>query len=346
MTDRIATIGIIANPVSGRDIRRVAARGGISSTEDKRNRIARAVIGAVAAGARHIVAMKEPFGIATGALADLRLEAELEILDVNARVDPKDTERAALEMKARQVDVVITLGGDGTNRTIAKVWPEAILVPMSTGTNNVFPSLVEPTVAGAAAGLVANGFVDIELVAPHSKMIHLSLADGSEDVALVDAVTLVNDFVGNRMPVDPKNLRQLLVCVARPDAIGVSSIAGLHTTCDVDEDAAILVRCGDGGRWTNAPIAPGLYRNVPVVEVTRIGLGEEIDLVGPTTLSFDGDREHKISAEEPVVAVVRRDGPRVVNVGVALSAGASQGIFFSDSVADPSLGNSPAADGV
>ena len=58
MTDRVATIGIIANPVSGRDIRRVAARGGISSTEDKRNHIARAVIGAVAAGARHIVAMK------------------------------------------------------------------------------------------------------------------------------------------------------------------------------------------------------------------------------------------------------------------------------------------------
>ncbi len=340
MTDRVATIGIIANPVSGRDIRRVAARGGISSTEDKRNRIARAVIGAVAAGARHIVAMKEPFGIASGALADLRLDAELEILDVNARVDPSDTERAALEMKKRQVDVVITLGGDGTNRTIAKVWPEATLVPMSTGTNNVFPSLVEPTVAGAAAGLVANGFVDIDLVAPRSKMIHLGLADGSEDVALVDAVTLVNDFVGNRMPVDPRNLRQLLVSVARPDTIGVSSIAGLHTTCDVSEDAAVLVRCGDGGRWTNSPIAPGLYRNVPVLEVTRVGLGEEIDLVGPTTLAFDGDREHQISAEEPVVAVVRRDGPRVVNVRAALSEGASQGIFFSDSVADPILGDS------
>jgi hypothetical protein len=346
VTDRVATIGIIANPVSGRDIRRVAARGGISSTEDKRNRIARAVIGAVAAGARHIVAMKEPFGIASGALADLRLEAELEILDVNAKVDPSDTERAALEMKKRQVDVVITLGGDGTNRTIAKVWPEAILVPMSTGTNNVFPSLVEPTVAGAAAGLVANGFVDIDLVAPRSKMIHLGLADGSEDVALVDAVTLVNDFVGNRMPVDPRNLRQLLVSVARPDTIGVSSIAGLHTTCDVSEDAAVLVRCGDGGRWTNSPIAPGLYRNVPVLEVTRVGLGEEIDLVGPTTLAFDGDREHQIFAEEPVVAVVRRDGPRVVNVRVALSEGASQGIFFSDSVADPVLGDSSEAGGV
>ena len=55
MTDHSMTVGIIANPVSGRDIRRVAARGGISSAEDKRNRIARAVIGAVAGGATHIV---------------------------------------------------------------------------------------------------------------------------------------------------------------------------------------------------------------------------------------------------------------------------------------------------
>ena len=330
MTPHQSSIGIIANPVSGRDIRRVAARGGISSTEDKRNRIARAVVGAVASGARHIVAMKEPFGIASGALADLRLDAELEILDVGARVDPRDTERAALAMKDRGVQVIITLGGDGTNRTIAKVWPEATLVPMSTGTNNVFPSLVEPTVAGAAAGLVANGFVDIDLAAPRSKMIHLTLADGSTDVALVDVVTLVDDFVGNRMPVDPANLRQLLVSVARPDAIGVSSIAGLHASCEVDKDAAILVRCGDGGRATNAPIAPGLYRKVPVVDVRRVDLGEEIGLLGPATLALDGDREHQIPRGEPVVAIVRRDGPRVVNVGVSLSLGASEGIFFSE----------------
>ena len=60
-------------------------------------------------------------------------------------------------MRARDVSVLVTLGGDGTNRTVCGVWPEATLVPMSTGTNNVFPSLTEPTVAGAAAGLVATG---------------------------------------------------------------------------------------------------------------------------------------------------------------------------------------------
>ncbi|MGB1822450.1 MAG: NAD(+)/NADH kinase, partial [Acidimicrobiales bacterium] len=203
MTDHSMTVGIIANPVSGRDIRRVAARGGISSAEDKRNRIARAVIGAVAGGATHIVAMKEPFGIASGALADLPVEAELEILDIGARVDPADTTRAALAMRDRGINVVITLGGDGTNRTIARVWPDVTLVPMSTGTNNVFPSLVEPTVAGAAAGLVATGKTDENEVAPKSKLIHLAMPDGSEDVALIDAATLANDFVGNRMPVDP-----------------------------------------------------------------------------------------------------------------------------------------------
>ena len=143
------TIGVIANPVSGRDIRRVAARGGVSTAEDKRNRIARAVIGAVNVGVEHVIAMHEPFRIASGALADLAVDAELEVLDIGASVAPGDTQRAALALRERGVEVVITLGGDGTNRTIAQVWPDVTLVPMSTGTNNVFPSLVEPTVAGA-----------------------------------------------------------------------------------------------------------------------------------------------------------------------------------------------------
>jgi len=329
VTDQSQSVGIIANPVSGRDIRRVAARGGVSSAEDKRNRIARAVIGAVAAGTQHVVAMKEPFGIASGALTDLPVEADLEILDVGARVDPMDTVRAALAMKERGIRVIITLGGDGTNRTIARAWPDAILVPMSTGTNNVFPSLVEPTVAGAAAGLVAKNLVDLNSVAPRSKMVHLTFADGSEDVALIDVATLANDFVGNRMPVDPNNLRQLLVTTAKPDTIGVSSIAGLHTTCRSEEDAAILVTCGSGGASTNAPIAPGLYRQVPVRDVKRVNLEEEVHLVGPSTLAFDGDREHQVLADTSVLAVVRRDGPRVIDVARTLEAGASEGIFVT-----------------
>lgn len=323
------TVGVIANPVSGRDIRRVAARGGVSTAEDKRNRIARSVIGAVTAGADHIIAMQEPFRIASGALTDLQLDAELEILDIGASVAPGDTQRAALAMRDRGVEVLITLGGDGTNRTIAQVWPDAILVPMSTGTNNVFPSLVEPTVAGAAAGLVASGVAGKDTAAPRAKVIHLTLANGVQDLALIDAVTLADDFVGNRMPVDPANLRNLLVSTSKPDSIGVSSIAGLLHTCTADEDAAVLVRCGPDGQLVRAPIAPGLYRSVPVQSVERVPLEVPIELAGPTVLAFDGDREHRIPAGEPALAMVRRDGPRVVDVPTALQEGAAAGTFLS-----------------
>ena len=43
------------------------------------------------------------------------------------------------------------LGGDGTSRAITQCWRDVVLLPLSTGTNNVFPFDVEATVAGAAA---------------------------------------------------------------------------------------------------------------------------------------------------------------------------------------------------
>ena len=323
-------VGIIANPVSGRDIRRVAARGAVSTTEDKRNRIARAVIGAVTAGATRIVAMAEPFGIATGALTDLRIEADIEIVDVAATVSPADTVRAVEAMRLREVGALVTLGGDGTNRTVAKVWPEATLVPMSTGTNNVFPSLTEPTVAGAAAGLVACGIVDADACAPRSKMIEIHLGDGLTDIALIDAVTIADDFVGNRMPADGALLRQVLVSRSHPASIGLSSLAGLLHPCGPEEDAAVIVECGPGGRPMRVPLAPGLYRTVPVLAHRCVDLETPVKLCGPAVLSFDGDREHVIGADAAVTAVVRRNGPRVVNVERAMELGAAAGVFTTD----------------
>ena len=331
------TVGIIANPVSGRDVRRVAARGAVSTTEDKRNRIARAVIGAVTAGATRIVAMAEPFGIATGALTDLRIDAEIEIVDVGATVSPTDTIRAVEAMRARDVSVLVTLGGDGTNRTICGVWPEATLVPMSTGTNNVFPSLTEPTVAGAAAGLLASGVVDPEACAPRSKLITVvseggtsekrELARGWTEIALIDAVTLADDFVGNRMPADGVRMRQVLVSRAHPASIGLSSLAGLLQPCSFDDDAGVLVECGPGGRPMRVALAPGLYRTVPVIDHRSVELGEAVELRGPTVLSLDGDRERTIGPDEAAIADVQRSGPRVVDVDRALELGAAAGVF-------------------
>ena len=74
--------------------------------------------------------------------------------------------------------VLLVLGGDGTNRIVAKAWPDATLLPISTGTNNVFPEHVEATLAGAAAGLVASGRVAREEVARRAKLVRVTTEDG------------------------------------------------------------------------------------------------------------------------------------------------------------------------
>ncbi len=323
------TVGIIANPLSGRDVRRVAARGGVSSPQDKRNRIARAVVGAVNAGARRVLLMHEPFEISTGAVADLHLDADIEVIDVEARLDAGDTERATRTMREEGVGALIVLGGDGTNRIIARTWPGCVLVPMSTGTNNVFPTMVEATVAGAAAGLVVSGAVPTDEVAPRAKVVEVGAGETSgPDLALIDAVHLVDDFVGNKMPYEPDSIRTLVLARAEPAAIGVSSIGGLSLPCPADADHGVLVRCGPGGHALRAPLAPGLYRTVHVISATELPLGMAVDVEPPGILAFDGDREIRLS-EGPATLTVTRNGPRVVDVARAMAWAAESGVFLS-----------------
>ena len=92
-------IGIIANPLSGRDVRRVAARADTSTPQSKRNQVARIVIGAVAAGAKRVLVMKEPCRVSTSAIENLEIDASLEVVDVDARLDANDTVRAAEAMR-------------------------------------------------------------------------------------------------------------------------------------------------------------------------------------------------------------------------------------------------------
>jgi predicted polyphosphate/ATP-dependent NAD kinase len=69
-------------------------------------------------------------------------------------------------MRAAGVDAIVVLGGDGTSRVVARSCGEIALCPLSTGTNNAFPSIREATVAGIATGLVVGGRVEPARRAP------------------------------------------------------------------------------------------------------------------------------------------------------------------------------------
>jgi hypothetical protein len=323
----VGSVGIIANPVAGRDVRRVAARGSIVTSEDKRARIARAVVGASRAGAAEVVVMAEPFGVSTGAVADLDVApTAVRVLDVGAQVSPGDTVRAARAMADAGVDVVMVLGGDGTCRVVAAEWPDAVMVPMSTGTNNVFPTAVEPTVAGAAAGLVASGRVEVEEAADRAKVVRVG-RPGVADLALVDAVVLDGDVVGNRMPYDPLRLRTVVLTRAEPTAVGVSATGGWSCPCPAGADHGVLVECGPGGAPLDVPLAPGLFGTVEVRSVAPLPLGEAVTVDAAGALALDGDRLHRLHPGEPWVLVVERTGPRVVDVSRTMHLAAERGLF-------------------
>jgi len=324
-------VGIIANPLSGRDVRRVAARADTSTPQSKRNQVARIVIGAVAAGAKRVLVMKEPFRVSTSAIENLEIDASLEVIDVDARLDVNDTVRAAEAMHKAGCAALVVLGGDGTNRAIARIWPDAPLVALSTGTNNVFPRLVEPTVAGAAAGLVAAGVVTLDEVARSAKCVRVAIEGEADDLALVDAAFLVHDHLGNLMPFEPEKLRALVLARAEPAGIGMSPIGGLLQPVGASDEGGLFVECaapGVPGRVLLAPVSAGLYRRVNVTGFRALALGEEVLLRGPGILAFDGDRERRLVPGQVARLRVERSGPFVIDVERALRLGAERGAFL------------------
>ena len=71
--DSAGTLGIIVNPHSGRDARRLFARAGTSTIDDKRNQVTRIVVGAAAAGVKKILLSRDSFRIASAATEALTL---------------------------------------------------------------------------------------------------------------------------------------------------------------------------------------------------------------------------------------------------------------------------------
>jgi len=322
-------LGIVINPASGRDARRLFARAMSSSPESKRNQVERILVGAAAAGVRRAVLVRDPFRIAAAAVEALGVDIEIDLRDVGACGQARDTVRAVEAMREAGCGALAVLGGDGTSRLVASTWPDAAILPLSTGTNNVFPLMVEATIAGAAAGVVAAGRVAADEAGARAKVARIEIEDEKDDVALIDAAHMVGDSTGNLLPFEPALLRTLVLARAEPAAVGLSPIGGLLEPCGADDEFGVLVRTAPdgGGRPLLAPISPGLYRPVSIAEVRRLALGERVEVQGPGLLAFDGDRERRLRDGQRAAIRIERDGPFVIDPGRALRLAATRGVY-------------------
>ncbi len=330
-----APIGLIVNPRSGNDVRRVIASAGSSTLEDKASIVRRVVLGARVLGATHFITHHEPHQIVRRATETLH---GVIVERVGGPIDntEHDTTRAVAIMRERGCAVVIVLGGDGTNRAAAKGWPDMPVIALSTGTNNAFPYWVEPTVAGSAAGLLAHGLVASDpTVLRAAKVVRVQMPDGVDELALIDAVAVADLWVGSLELFEPDTMRTAVLTRADPAAIGFSAVGGLLVPCAPDDERGVLIRfCLPDEHapvLLHAPTAPGHYATIGIRECRSLHLGDVVEVTGPVLLAFDGERKRRLHDGEVASMVVRRDGPRVVDVRAVMAAAARLGVFVGQS---------------
>lgn len=327
----MSSIGIIANPASGRDIRRLVAYGTVIDNQEKINIVERLILGALAVGVDHIFIMPDSYGLGDLAICKLRRRIDtrrVSVLSMPIDGSQIDSENAAALMEQMGVKVIVTMGGDGTNRAVTKGSLKVPLIPISTGTNNVFPHFVEGTVAGLTAGLMARHPALHQGVEQHKKL-DIFKNDELVEHALVDVVTSKEMFIGSRAIWEMDNVSEVFLTQAQPHNIGMSSLGGYLDPLDPLEPEGLRITLGEGGGAVLAPVAPGLIQKVSIASSGRIPPNKKISICKtPGVIALDGERELEISKRDTASIMLNLEGPKVVNMKKVMNLAAKKSLMI------------------
>jgi predicted polyphosphate/ATP-dependent NAD kinase len=322
-------VGCIANPMAGKDIRRLVAYGSRIDNQEKVNIVRRILLGLESAGVAEVLLMPDTFRIAHKALEGIHqpLQLRMHILDMDVRGDAHDSLRATQQMCDAGAQCLLILGGDGTHRVVAKASGAIPLVPISTGTNNVFPQMVEGTVAGLAAGFYVRHALQLDGVIVPTKRLEIWHDDTLQDIALVDVAVSAQQFVGARALWDVSDIQELFLTQGTPSNIGLSAIAGWSHPIAMADATGLQLILGQNGRQVRAPIAPGLIVPVGISRERIIQPGERIPIRhAPAILALDGERELLVRQGERWEVALSWDGPKVLDVDRTLLLAQRQGL--------------------
>ncbi|MCB1700472.1 MAG: NAD(+)/NADH kinase [Halioglobus sp.] len=327
------SVGIIVNPAAGKDLRRLVAFGSTATHSEKINAVVRILRALAALGVSRVRIAPDPTNLGQRAI-----EASgegLESMDAACLELPwllgsrSDTERAAALMCEQDFGCILVLGGDGTSRAVASHCGDVPLIPISTGTNNAFPRMLEGTLAGMAAACVVRA-LDGEEALQRAPILRL-LADGEEvSHALVDIAVIDTLDSGALAVWEGHSIRELFLAQARPDSIGLSAIGGCLTPLEPGCGEGLHLQLGEvddpGCTHVTAPMAPGLVVRVAVSECLRFTRRAAV-CAREGVFAFDGEREMAIDNKRRWEVAYDPMGPRVVNVEQALALGIERGLF-------------------
>ncbi|MXW56176.1 MAG: ATP-NAD kinase [Gemmatimonadales bacterium] len=330
----MATVGIIANPAASKDIRRLVAQGRVVPDWEKVNTIRRALIGLQSTEVERVVAMPDSGNLCRRAADDSSINIPLDMLPMSPLYTEGDTTRAAAIMAEMGVGCLITLGGDGTNRAVAMGTNQIPVVAISTGTNNIFPVMVEGTLAGIAAGLVASGRLSVADAAVVSKTLHIRVNGEFRELALVDVAISRERYVATRAIWDLHTVYEVFLTRAEPAGIGLSSIGGRLHPLSLGDVGGLRYRLAGRDDGENpattviAPVAPGMVEPAVIAEWQMLEEGVPVQLEQRyCTVALAGERSLVLTPEDAVEIVLARDGPPVVQAQRALLRASQLGLF-------------------
>ncbi|ELZ71314.1 ATP-NAD kinase [Haloferax volcanii DSM 14919] len=343
------TIGLVVNPAAGRDIRRLTGGASVSNNYAKRRTAGCVLAGLTLVDDAEVLVMPDNAGLAGRIVDDAPDEIGVEFVDMTVTASGQDSRTAAAHF-AEHADAVVVLGGDGTTRDVAQTIDDVPVVSISTGTNNVVPTPVDGTVAGAAAALVGSGAIPAAEATTRHGTIEVDVVRSEETTVIRGLATvgvLDRPFVGTRAILDPSDIVGGVVSRSSPAEIGLSGIAGGLVTHRPDEPGGVgfrLARGGDdGGDGTDAAGAadattnpattvraitvPGRLSTVDVAEHRVLDDGEGYAFeVDRGVISVDGEREREVRNGTVRLRPVS-DGPRLVDVEAVLERAADGGRF-------------------
>lgn len=351
-------IGVVANPVSARDVRRILSNAAGLTLGERANMLVRLIHTLAACGVGEVYLMPEREGLRP--LLERQIQRShrrhhpyplprLIWLDMMVRGNIEDTFTATRMMCDLDVRVLMVLGGDGTHRAVAKYCGNTPIAAISSGTNNAFPPMREITVTALAAGLYAEGRIEAETALSPNKVLRARRyqADGGllqEDLALVDIGILNEQILGAKAIGDTETLRTILVTQASPTAVGLSAVAAMLQPVSPQQPDGLVVelRVGVGpcepGRacHVQAALAPGLIARIPVLSWRVLTSKQPYVLGGQSgLLSLDGEREMSFHPHERIEITLEKQAFYTLDVPSCLSHAARTGLMLDETTPAP-----------
>ncbi len=302
-------VGLVANPVSSKDIRRLTMLARVVDIEEKANLVARFLVGIGSGSGVEVLGVDDQSGLLRRAIAVAGSAGPpIDFLPIEVEGSEADTRRAAAYLAERQAAALVTVGGDGTVRAAAEGWPRAPLVPLAAGTNNAFALTDDPSVVGLATASAVTSSSDVFVP---TTAVEVETIEGRA-LAVIDAVVVRNRWVGAGAIWNTSELVEGLVTTSRRTAVGIASVSAAYGSLEPDHVRHLYF---GGKRAVRAVFGPGLVLDVPVSGHVDLPIGAEVSLGEEAGMvALDGER--RLPARSGVVRVV--EGPRVLDLESAL----------------------------